>query len=164
MVKNLPAKWETWIQSLRCEDPLEVGTAAHSSTLAWRNPHGQSSLVGCSSWGHKELDMTEQLSRSMAQFAFRSCILSFLFPVFFFFFSFLQFNTLFTVLAKCAEAPSLSFYLLILPSPHHCQLCQNWWLFYGANKLFFLSLVNCGVKYTPRVLTPSIFLDNFSHC
>ena len=24
--------------------------------------HGQRSLVGCSTWGHKELDMTEQLS------------------------------------------------------------------------------------------------------
>ena len=26
------------------------------------NPHGQRSLAGYSSWGHKELDMTEQLS------------------------------------------------------------------------------------------------------
>ena len=26
------------------------------------NPHGQGSLVGYSSWGHKELDMTEQPS------------------------------------------------------------------------------------------------------
>ena len=26
------------------------------------NPHGQRSLAGCSPWGHKELDMTEQLS------------------------------------------------------------------------------------------------------
>ena len=26
------------------------------------NPHGQRSLMGYSSWGHKELDMTEQLS------------------------------------------------------------------------------------------------------
>ena len=26
------------------------------------NPHGQSNLVGYSPWGHKELDMTEQLS------------------------------------------------------------------------------------------------------
>ena len=28
------------------------------------NPHGQRSLVGCSSWGHKELDMTERLIRN----------------------------------------------------------------------------------------------------
>ena len=34
MVKNLPAKWETWVQSLGWEDPLEKGTATHSSTLA----------------------------------------------------------------------------------------------------------------------------------
>ena len=26
------------------------------------NPHGQRSLVGCSPWGRKELDATEQLS------------------------------------------------------------------------------------------------------
>ena len=38
MVKNLPAVWETWVQSLGWEDPLEEGTAAHSSILAWRIP------------------------------------------------------------------------------------------------------------------------------
>ena len=27
MVKNPPAMWETWVQSLGCEDPLEKGTA-----------------------------------------------------------------------------------------------------------------------------------------
>ena len=139
------------------------GTAANSSTLAWRNPHGQSSLVGCSSWGHKELDMTEQLSRSMAQLAFRSYILKFLISwVFFFFFSFCNL-TLCLLFWQSVQKHSLSSYLLILPSTHHCQLCRNWWLFYGANKLFFLSLVNCVVKYTPRVWTPSVFLDNFSH-
>ena len=34
MVKNLPAMWETWVQSLGWEDPLEMGTATHSSILA----------------------------------------------------------------------------------------------------------------------------------
>ena len=38
MVKNLPAMWETWVQSLGWEDPLEKGTAPHSSTLAWKIP------------------------------------------------------------------------------------------------------------------------------
>ena len=38
MVKNLPAMWETWVQSLGQEDPLEEGTATHSSILAWRIP------------------------------------------------------------------------------------------------------------------------------
>ena len=37
-VKNLPAVWETWVQSLGCEDPLEEGMATHSSILAWRVP------------------------------------------------------------------------------------------------------------------------------
>ena len=38
MVKNLPAVWETWLQSLGWEDPLEKGMATHSSILAWRFP------------------------------------------------------------------------------------------------------------------------------
>ena len=38
LVKNLPAKWETWVQSLGWEDPLEKGTATHSSIPAWRIP------------------------------------------------------------------------------------------------------------------------------
>ena len=36
MVKNLSAMWETWVQSLGWEDPLEQGNAIHSSILAWR--------------------------------------------------------------------------------------------------------------------------------
>ena len=35
-VKNLPAMQEIWVQSLGQEDPLEMGMATHSSTLAWR--------------------------------------------------------------------------------------------------------------------------------
>ena len=38
MVKNLPAVWETWVQSLGWEDPLEKRTAIHYSILAWRIP------------------------------------------------------------------------------------------------------------------------------
>ena len=37
-VKNMPAKWETWLQSLGWEDPLEEGMATHSSILAWEIP------------------------------------------------------------------------------------------------------------------------------
>ena len=53
-VKNLPAMWETWVQSLGCEDPLEEEMATHSSTLAWRfswtgEPGGLQS-VGSQSW------------------------------------------------------------------------------------------------------------------
>ena len=38
MVKCLPAMWETWVQSLDREDPLEKDMATHSSTLAWKIP------------------------------------------------------------------------------------------------------------------------------
>ena len=38
MVKNLPAMWETQVQSLGQEDPLEKGMATHSSILAGRIP------------------------------------------------------------------------------------------------------------------------------
>ena len=38
MVKNSSAKWETWVQSLGWEDPLEEGMATHSRILAWRIP------------------------------------------------------------------------------------------------------------------------------
>ena len=37
-VKPLPAMWETWVQALSWEDPLEKEMATHSSTLAWKIP------------------------------------------------------------------------------------------------------------------------------
>ena len=56
LVKNPPAMQETLVRSLGWEDPLEKGTATHSSVLAWRIP-----WTVYSSCSHKELDMTEQL-------------------------------------------------------------------------------------------------------
>ena len=47
--KKSAYEWETWIQSLDWEDPLE-------------KPHGQRSLVGGSPWGCKKSDVTEQPS------------------------------------------------------------------------------------------------------
>ena len=38
MVKNPPAKQESWVQFPGWEDPLEEGMATHSSILAWRIP------------------------------------------------------------------------------------------------------------------------------
>ena len=38
MLKNLPAMWETWVQSLDDENPLEKEMATPSSILAWRIP------------------------------------------------------------------------------------------------------------------------------
>ena len=55
VVKNLLPMQETWVQSLRWEDPLEEEMITHSSILA-RKIHGQRSLVGCSPWCRKESD------------------------------------------------------------------------------------------------------------
>ena len=38
LVKNPPVMWEAWLPPLGWEDPLEKGTATHSSILAWRIP------------------------------------------------------------------------------------------------------------------------------
>ena len=38
LVKNWPAMWETWVQSLGWEDPLEKEMITHSSILAWEIP------------------------------------------------------------------------------------------------------------------------------
>ena len=46
-VKRLPAMWETQIQFLGWEDPLEKEMAIHSSTLAWKIP--QTEEQHCSS-------------------------------------------------------------------------------------------------------------------
>ena len=44
MAKNLPAMWETQVQSLGWENPLEEGRATHSSVLPGES-HGQRSLA-----------------------------------------------------------------------------------------------------------------------
>ena len=65
MARNPPAIWETWVQSLGWEDPLEKGMAP----VFWpREFHGQRNLAGYSSWGQKESDTTEQLSLSLSWF------------------------------------------------------------------------------------------------
>ena len=38
MVNILPSVQQMWVQPLGREDPLEKGTATHSSILAWRIP------------------------------------------------------------------------------------------------------------------------------
>ena len=51
LVKNLPAKRETWVQSLGWADPLKKGKATHSSILAWRIPWTTESM-GSQRAGH----------------------------------------------------------------------------------------------------------------
>ena len=55
LVKNLPAMWETWVQSLGWKDPLKRGKATYSGILGLENS---------SPWDHKQSDTTEQLSLS----------------------------------------------------------------------------------------------------
>ena len=62
MVKDLPAMQETWVWSLGWEDPLEKGTAAHSSILAWRIPWteepGRLQSMGSQRVGHDQVTST----------------------------------------------------------------------------------------------------------
>ena len=51
-------RYETLVQSLGWEDPLEEGMATHSSILAWRIPWTEEP-GGYSPWGCKESDTTE---------------------------------------------------------------------------------------------------------
>ena len=56
MVKNLPAMQETRVQSLGWENPLEEGTATHSSILAgmipWTEETGGLQSMGSQRVGH----------------------------------------------------------------------------------------------------------------
>ena len=62
-VKNLLAMQETHIPFLGREDSLEKGMATRSSILAWEIPWTEEPS-GPSSWGCKELDMTERLTHT----------------------------------------------------------------------------------------------------
>ena len=61
-IKNPPAMWETWVQSLGWEDPLEKGMATHSSILAWRIPWtegpGRLQSMGSQRVGHNWMTFT----------------------------------------------------------------------------------------------------------
>ena len=62
MVKNLPEMWETWVQFLGQENPLEKEMATHSG-IAWRIPLSEVP-GGPGPWSHEESDMTEILTCS----------------------------------------------------------------------------------------------------
>ena len=66
MVKNMPAMWETWVQYLGWEDPLEEGIATHSSILTWRI-HVNRGVWQAIVHGVTESEMTEQLSTAPRQ-------------------------------------------------------------------------------------------------
>ena len=60
-VKNLPARWKKWAQSLGMEEHLEEGIEPTRVFLP-EEYHGQRILVGYSLWGHKESNTTKWLS------------------------------------------------------------------------------------------------------
>ena len=62
--KSLPAMQETQVQSLGQEDPLEKGMATTPVFLPGEF-HGQRSPVGCSPWGNRDGERTEQLTLSL---------------------------------------------------------------------------------------------------
>ena len=63
MIKNLPAKQKTRVQSLGQEDALEEEMAAHSSVLALGNPMDRGDWRA-TPWGRKESDTIERLTLS----------------------------------------------------------------------------------------------------
>ena len=66
MLKNLPAMQETRLQSLGQEDPLMKRMAIDSCIPAYRIPWTEEP-GGFQSMGHKESDMTKQLTLSLFQ-------------------------------------------------------------------------------------------------
>ena len=56
LVKNSSAVWETWVQFLGWEDPLEKEMATHPNILAWRIPWTEE--PGSQSMGSQESDTT----------------------------------------------------------------------------------------------------------
>ena len=58
MVNKPPPMWETWVQSLGWEDPLEESMAIHSSILAWRIPMYREAWQATAQ-GVAKLDTTE---------------------------------------------------------------------------------------------------------
>ena len=74
-IRNLPAIQEIGVRSLGQEDAPEKGMATHSSILAWRIPWTERSLVGYSSRGHKESDMTEVIKHPPSNSKPSPCIL-----------------------------------------------------------------------------------------
>ena len=61
LVKNPPAKQETWVQSLGWEEPLEKDMETHPSILAWRIPCTEEP-GGLPVRGTAESDTTERLT------------------------------------------------------------------------------------------------------
>ena len=77
-VKNPPAIWESWIQSLGWQDPMEESMTTHSRILAWRIPIDRGAWwASYSPWDRKESDTTKQLSTAQHKGHVRGNVLSY---------------------------------------------------------------------------------------
>ena len=70
MVRNLPTTWETWVQSLGWEDPLEAGMATHPLQYSCL----ENLMDRGAWWGRKDSDMTEQLTRSLSRWKLHNVV------------------------------------------------------------------------------------------
>ena len=75
MVKSLPAMQEIPVQSLRVKIPWRREWQP-TAVFLLRIFYGQRSLVGCSPWGCKELDVTDQLTQQSVSIICLSVCLS----------------------------------------------------------------------------------------
>ena len=69
-VKHLPSMWETPVQSLSWEDPLEKEMATYSSTLAWKIPWtepGRLQSWGLQRVGHDQATKFSTFNNKMVQ-------------------------------------------------------------------------------------------------
>ena len=61
MIKNLPAIWETWVQSLGYKEHLEEVLFIPTAVFLPGVLHGERTLAGYIPWDGKEFDTTEQI-------------------------------------------------------------------------------------------------------
>ena len=70
--------WESWIQSLGWQDPMEEGMTTHSRILAWRIPIDRGAWwASYSPWDRKESGTTKQLSTAQHKGHVRGNVLSY---------------------------------------------------------------------------------------
>ena len=67
MVKNLLALWETSVQFLGWEVPLEEGMATYSSIIAWRIPWTEEPDGLYCPWGCIESDTTKHTHKERGE-------------------------------------------------------------------------------------------------
>ena len=58
--------WETWVQSLGWEDPLEECMATQSSILAWRIPMDRGAWRAAVCWVAKSQTLSDEAQQSIA--------------------------------------------------------------------------------------------------